>query len=541
MILYFTNRMLSVLGFASTNIHSKYVIIEDEKVEDASTGTNTLEFKVVFDDENRLALETMIRVGNCVLRNESGESLEGFASDSDDFYTIVQTEIDAQEKTIYAYAEDAGLDLIHDLAPAVEYKQAVAIASYINDAIAGSGFKIRENEIEEKQLKLSWSSETTVKERLQDIAENFDCNLAFRFEVQGLAVVGKYIDILESGGNETDVILYMDRDVSNITISKSIESLATALHPTGRDGLTLSGYSYDDGDFYTNGEHLHSREAFENWQRDLPDAAGDVYKTFSCEASTKLELCNAAIEELKKLREPTVQYEVEIRKFSAPVSIRDRISVVDDKGELYLSAKALELKTSVSQGSKTATLGDYIVKSSGISDKVQALSDRFTELSKNRYTWIAYADDEKGTGISLEIDGKAYTGFAYNADSPEVDISDPSRFKWVRTLGNQGEKGEDAVLLKINSSRGTVFKNNAVSTILTVTIFYGSQKIENVDDLRNAFGIGAHIIWKWQRMGEEEFKTILSTDSRIKNDGFAFVLSPEDVDVKVTFNCELEV
>lgn len=543
MILYFTNRMLSVLGFASTGTHSKFRIVDDTKIEDAESGISSFEFEVVFDDSNRLELEQMIQVGNCVLRSET-DGVESYSIDaSHDFFTITETEVNVQNRTIYAYAEDAGLDLINDLAPATSYSAAVEITQYITDFASNSGFKLRTNELEGETRQLSWDSESTVLERLQSIAESFDCDISFSFEIRGLSVVAKYIDITESAGTKTDIILYMDRDIENITVKKSIDNLATALHPIGNDGLTLSGYSYDNDDFYTNGEYLFSRTAFENWQRYSWDSgsSGDVYASFSCDAKTQLALCEQAIVELTKRREPEVNYEVEIRKLSASVKIRDRISIVDDKGELYLSAKVLQLETSASNKTKKAVLGDYLIQSSGISNKVQELSNRFAELSIERYTWVAYADDAAGSGISLDSEGKAYLGIAYGKTVEAVDISDPSVFKWMKVQGETGGKGEDAALLRIDSSRGTVFKNNDVSTVLSVTIFYGSQQITDSDTLKETFGVHARLEWKWQKIGEETYNTILSTDNRINNDGFAFVLSPEDVNTKVTFICELVV
>ena len=349
-----------------------------------------------------------------------------------------------QERTIYAYAEDAGLDLINDLAPAKEYTSAADIETYINDFASNSGFTIRVNEIPGETRKLSWDSESTVSKRLQDIAENFGCDISFAFEVQGLAVTEKYIDITASDGTETDVILYMDKDISNITVKESINNLATALYATGKDKLTLSGYTYDDGDFYVNGKYLFSRQALEKWRRYAwkPGSSGDIYREYSCEAATKLRLCEMSIEQLKIMREPEINYEVDIRKTDVPVSVRDRISVVDDKGELYLSAKVLQLETSVTSGTKKATLGDYIMQEAGISDKVMQLASGFSELSKTRYIWIAYADDETGAGISLDPEGKEYMGTAANQASEEVDISDPSIFKWSKIKGEQGPQGE---------------------------------------------------------------------------------------------------
>lgn len=107
--------------------------------------------------------------------------------------------------------------------------------------------------------------------------------------------------------------------------------------------------------------------------------------------------------------------------------------------------------------------------------------------------------------------------------------------------GKDGKAGEDAILLRIDSSKGTVFKNNQVETILTVTIYYGSQKIEDIDSLHGAFGQSAHLEWEWLRLGEETYGTISSADSRLIRDGFGFVLTPDDVDVKVTFRCNLVI
>ena len=102
-----------------------------------------------------------------------------------------------------------------------------------------------------------------------------------------------------------------------------------------------------------------------------------------------------------------------------------------------------------------------------------------------------------------------------------------------------GADGEPATTLRIDSSRGTVFKNNAVSTVLTAVIYRAGVRITDIATLRSTFGSGAYLQWSWQRMDEERFGVISADDARISNDGFSFTLSPEDVDTKVTFMCEL--
>lgn len=100
-------------------------------------------------------------------------------------------------------------------------------------------------------------------------------------------------------------------------------------------------------------------------------------------------------------------------------------------------------------------------------------------------------------------------------------------------------RDEITTLLRIESSRGTVFKNNTVSTVLSVVIYHGKDRITDIDRLHEAYGNSAYIQWKWQRLDEDSYGIISSADSRMGNDGFSFTLSPDDVDVKVTFMCEL--
>ncbi len=111
--------------------------------------------------------------------------------------------------------------------------------------------------------------------------------------------------------------------------------------------------------------------------------------------------------------------------------------------------------------------------------------------------------------------------------------------KIISSGGRDGRDGQDAVTLRIDSSRGTVFKNSEVSTVLNVAIFKGGKTITDAASMRAEFGNNAYLEWQWQRMGEATFGTILTTDSRISDEGFALSLAPSDVDTKVVFKCQL--
>ena len=102
-------------------------------------------------------------------------------------------------------------------------------------------------------------------------------------------------------------------------------------------------------------------------------------------------------------------------------------------------------------------------------------------------------------------------------------------------------RDEITTLLRIESSRGTVFKNDQVSTVLSAVIYHGTQRITDYETMKSVFGSGAYLQWKWQRLDEESYGIISASDTRFSDNGFKFTLSPEDVDTKVTFMCELIV
>lgn len=120
-----------------------------------------------------------------------------------------------------------------------------------------------------------------------------------------------------------------------------------------------------------------------------------------------------------------------------------------------------------------------------------------------------------------------------------LDTFTASTSKIAVSSGKDGRDGQDAVTLRIDSSRGTVFKNSEVSTVLTAVIFKGGKTITDAVSMRAEFGSNAYLEWQWQRMGEETFGTILATDSRISDEGFSLSLTPSDVDTKVVFKCRL--
>ena len=117
--------------------------------------------------------------------------------------------------------------------------------------------------------------------------------------------------------------------------------------------ITLKGYKYDDGNFYVDGQVLKSRNALKRWNRYLwktdesQQEGGHITRQYSYDTINQSTLCNHAITELKKLCDMEINYEIDIKKLPDNVKIGDRVNIVDDAGEMYVSTRVLKLKSSV--------------------------------------------------------------------------------------------------------------------------------------------------------------------------------------------------
>lgn len=74
-------------------------------------------------------------------------------------------------------------------------------------------------------------------------------------------------------------------------------------------------------------------------------------------------------------------------------------------------------------------------------DGLDGVAGKDGKDGKTYYTWIRYADDAEGNGISNDPTGKAYIGFAYNKESP-LESNNPEDYVWSDIKGEQGVKGD---------------------------------------------------------------------------------------------------
>lgn len=444
MILYFADRHMNVLGQASTELPKGLYISDDLKTEEVEAGVATLEFTLNYTASTRNDAKQYGSVGNYILRKNGDEQ---------EFYTIITSEENIFKQEVEIYAEDAGMDLLNETVGEYKADKAYPASYYVEKFSDDSGFEIGINEVSNYNRKLSWEGETTASERILSVATQFDAEVSYTFEIDRLKIKHKYINLHKKRGVDQGRELRINREVKNIIVKSSVEDLATALSVTGgypedsETPINLKGYKYDDGDIYLSGSTIYSRSAVAKWSRYLSEkgnGTGHIVQTYTYDTLSQSELCNRAVSKLKKIYDAAVSYEVELAYLPDGIKIGDTVNIVDDAGELYLSARIMKLESSIYNDEYTATLGEYKLKSSGISEKMESLAAQFEKLAKNRtfYTWVVFADTETGGGISLKSAGKTYMGIAYNQTTKQPVLTDPSIYTWVKVVGEQGIAGE---------------------------------------------------------------------------------------------------
>ena len=543
MILYFADRSMTIIGQASTKLPKGLLVSDDEKKEDINSGAKTFEADIEYN--NREKAEQMTAPGNYLLRSSGDEA---------EFYTIIDSELDSEAEMVSIYAEDAGLDLINSIVGPYSAPRAMTIAEYTAIYNVDTGFEVGVNEVSTYTRQLEFEGEVTATERLRSLATAFDAEISFSFKIDRLHVLHKYINFWKKRGKATGATLRVGKHISKLRIKRSVANLATGLYVTGgtpdgsNEPITLQGYSYDDGDIYVSGNRLLCRSAIAKWSRYLsPDeqgtGQGHIIKRWSYDTTSQSELCARAVTQLQKVKDPEVNYEAEVIELPKGVQVGDTVRIADTAGSLFLEARILEMKTMECRGKREITLGNYLIKPSGLSEQLADLQRRVESISGGLtlYTWIAYADDAYGTGISLDPAEKPYVGMAANRILETPDISDPSIYTWQQTSGTAGKPGEDATLLKIDSSRGVLFKNNVFSTVLTVTIYKGPLAITDSATMKAQYGAGSYLQWSWRKSEDADWSVMSVSDSHISQDGFMLTITPADVDEKIVFKCDLIV
>lgn len=386
MIIYFCDRQMNILGHASTELMSGLRISNDMTIEDVESGVNSFECDINWTDDTRSSVESAVVAGNYILKHGRNDD------EYNNIFQVVETESDTKDQSVNLYAEDAGLDLLNTKCGSVKLENKTI--TQMMEYFLPSGWTVNIQDAPTTTKTNEWQGESTCTERLRSVVGLWDCELYYSFRIQSLTIVERTINVVKKRGLQDAVPqLRLNYDIDRIVKKTSIQNLVTALNvkggtPDGADNpidLKNYDYTYEDpvtGDIYEVDKptgQMRNVTAMERWSS-MIDESGLFVGSFSFDTTDKAVLAGQAREELQKKCVPDINFQVDLSKLPQDVQIGDRVNIIDDDGGLYLEARVLKIETSEASDTQKATLGEYLLRSSGISEKVQQLASDFAGL-----------------------------------------------------------------------------------------------------------------------------------------------------------------
>lgn len=448
MIIYITDRDLEVMAHATTTLPDGYRVFDDKTVESVDTGVNTFECTIGYTNDDRAEIEDAVQVGNYVLKQSTTADDE---STYDSVYQIIETEHDALAHEIHLYAEDAGLDLLNTICPAVTLSGTVY---QMLDYFLPNDWEINIIDAPTGSRSYTWDGESTATERILSVANLFGCEIYYSFWIDRLEVEAKVVNVvIKRGAQEATAQLRLNFDVNNIRTTKSIADLVTAFNVTGgtpegsNTPINLKGYSYSytdpkTGDVYrvdTTTGQMRNVTAMARWSSAI-DTDGLWLGSFEYDTLNKATLAGQARAQLQKDSQVAVNYEVDFARLPDDIAIGDRVNIVDEQGELYLEARLLQIETCEAEDTKTAIIGEYLLKDSGINAQVaQLASDLASQRESDRAMQesLQVLTETVDTMYTLQVDSDVVFGTAtlkarlLKGYKDIKDQFDPNQFKWI--------------------------------------------------------------------------------------------------------------
>ncbi|QWF35081.1 phage tail protein [Latilactobacillus curvatus] len=341
-------------------------------------------------------------------------------------YTLISH--DGDDLTQTWHAEDIGLDLLNETADKWDYTGELhGIDWYFNNLVLkDTGWSIGINEISNltRGLKFDGQSDTQLK-RLGDIANQFDgAEIDFEVDLDGSRVTKQVINIYRKVGNSMTQQRFIDAvNLKSLQSSGSIEDLCTAMigygsQPDTKDGenaedvppIDFADLNYDDGQFFSpkGDKAVYDRLNHLVWSRysgfdttNQNETKGYITGIYNYETKDPNELLNRTITQVKKRNAPSETYEANLLDINADIGDEVQIAHNNYNPPIYLSARVESVTNCyTASGQDTGILGDYQKLESQIDPRIKEMIDQLADQIKPNYTWLRYAKDDKGTGMT---------------------------------------------------------------------------------------------------------------------------------------------
>lgn len=233
------------------------------------------------------------------------------------------------EQLITIQADSLTLELRNEDSSAYKANRAMTFKEYLDVFLfAGDNpIVLGINEVADKKLQLEWEgSEDSVLARLFSLANKFGAEIEFEtilnkhwgLDKIKLNVYREHDDKHQGiGKHRTDILLEYGHNIETIEIEENIDNLKTAIHVTGKDGLTPASVLIDEKD--ADGNRLYyspigdgSIRAVQARNQFMSKVNGEGYiaKNWTYETDNPNVLAAQALAELKKISKVEVTVKI---------------------------------------------------------------------------------------------------------------------------------------------------------------------------------------------------------------------------------------
>lgn len=489
---YILNPKYTAVGVIDNSIPNGLPLISDSRTQRLENGYDTLNFEVPANHPKTSLLEVE---GFIIYPSKDGKHqmyrIKGVNDKSGD----------EMVKTVRCEPA-ATADLIGKRIRPVTYSSQ-NITQIVTSLLANTGWVLGDS-FYDSLMTIEFSDYPTSLEAIRSTIATFGAEIEFTVLFDGLRVIKKVVNLFEKRGDETNVIFEYEKNLQGLVRDEDTSNLVSAMIGIGPEDsngnrliISNSGVT-PPAPFRIIGDMVVDDDCLDRWFDDNVHREG-IYNDTSVQSAR--ELYEKTLAELKKFNKPRLTYEVEVLQFEkltgyeySKTSIGDTILIKDRtfSPPQYVNARVLEKTDSEVDPTRGAiVLGEFV------------------QL------------EVKPIPMILQLQRK-------------ISIREEEWNKANEKAQEALDKANESAVVyqvKMFSTKGTVFKNGAVSTDLYMVVYRGNSDI-TAQLPANAF------IWK--KYNRDGVLDQTWTNNHV-NVGPLISINATDVYERATFTCDVDI
>lgn len=365
-----------------------------------------------------------------------------FVYNGRDYYLNIMS-VSRDEYEVEVEAFSTSFELLNESVGEYDPGKAVSFESYLSTFDPEHSLSLGINEVSELNVWHKFTGQETILKRLYSVADMFLAELEFVPELNTdhslkRIILNVYREHSEKsqgvGKDRTDIKLRYGTNVDGIRKTTDITELATAIRPTGTDGVNLLGFESARNDEKGNIEFQTVKKSYDIWAVQARDrfpsnrVSYDRYivQTKEYEENDVNSLFLAALNDLKKMCVPKVTYEVD---GYFDTGIGDTAMIEDDEYNptLYLQARVSEQIRSFTEPSRNKTIFSNFKE---LQSQVDTSSlDKMNALIQENKTYNCMILSDNGIVFK---NGEGTTTLTASVTAPGSDVTDNFLIVWKK-------------------------------------------------------------------------------------------------------------